>query len=89
MDWTRWGPGEWMLFFGAVGSVGAYATRFILILGRIAELLFSLQCWLEVLSEEYPEVGRKVATRIAAKPVLRKPSFFSAPGSSAGAESPT
>jgi len=89
MDWTRWGPGEWAVLFGAVGSIGAFATRFILILGKIAELLFCLQCWLEVLSEEYPEVGRKVATRIAAKPVMRKPSFFAAPHSAPSAESPT
>ena len=72
MNLGAWGPAEWIAVIGALGAVTTWGAKVILILGDIARTLFALQCWLEVLGEEFPDLRQRVAQKMARRPVLRR-----------------
>lgn len=74
MNLGAWGPAEWIAVIGALGAVTTWCAKVILILGDIARTLFALQCWLEVLGEEFPDLRQRAAQKMARRPVLRRDS---------------
>ena len=74
MNLGAWGPAEWIAVIGALGAVTTWCAKVILILGDIARTLFALQCWLEVLGEEFPDLRQRVAQKMARRPILRRDS---------------
>jgi hypothetical protein len=67
-----WGPAEWIAVIGALSAVATWGAKVILVLGDIARTLFALQCWMEVLGEEFPELRQRAAQKMGRRPVLRR-----------------
>jgi len=71
MNFWNWAPGDWLLVVTIVVPVCSFCARGLVVLSKIAETLARLDGWLEVFTEEYPDLSQRVASRVARRPRVR------------------